>query len=90
MARDELLNKAKPLTAEEKKARLDEISRLVEDEIQAARRLFTLTRQDSRIGFEASNHYYYMPLDLVEKVVNCRHVLERLRQEAGKNNENSK
>ena len=84
IARDELLNKAKPLTADEKKARIEEISRIVDDEIQAARRLFTLTRQDSRIGYEASNHYYYMPLDLVEKVVNCRHVLEQLKQEAGK------
>ncbi len=49
-----------------------------EDEIRLARRLFDLTRQDSRIGFEASNHYYYVPLDLVEKVVNCRDVIDRL------------
>ena len=51
---------------------------LAEDEIAHARRLFTLTREDARIGYEASNHYYYYPLDLVEKVVNCRHVLDRL------------
>lgn len=47
-------------------------------EIQNAERLFALTRQDPRIGFEASNHYYYLPLDLVEKVVNCEYVLQRL------------
>ena len=45
------------------------------NELRAARRLFTLTRQDSRIGYEASNHYYYLPLDLVEKVVECEFVL---------------
>jgi hypothetical protein len=50
--------------------------RALEDEIAAARRLFTLTREDSRIGFEASNHYYYLPLDLVEKVVSCRYILD--------------
>jgi hypothetical protein len=45
-------------------------------EAASARRLFDLARADTRIGFEASNHAYYMPLDLVEKVVNVRH-LER-------------
>ena len=33
--------------------------------------------RDSRIGFEASNQYYYVPLDLVEKVVNCRDLRDR-------------
>jgi len=33
--------------------------------------------QDSRIGFEASNQYFYLPLDLVEKVVNCQYVLDQ-------------
>jgi hypothetical protein len=47
-------------------------------EMQNAERLFALTRQDPRIGFEASNHYYYLPLDLVEKVVNCEHILQGL------------
>ena len=41
---------------------------------KTAQRLFTLVCRDSRIGFEASNHYYYLPLDLVEKVVNCEYV----------------
>lgn len=27
---------------------------------------------DSRIGFEASNHYYYSLNDLIEKMVNAR------------------
>lgn len=30
---------------------------------------------DSRIGFEATNQYYYLPQDLVEKVVNCEVIL---------------
>lgn len=45
------------------------------DEIAMAKQLYTLTRNDSRIGFEASNHYFYTPLDLVEKVINCEHLL---------------
>ena len=47
---------------------------LLADEEALARRLFDLADADSRIGFEATNHYFYRPLDLVEKVVNCRHL----------------
>ncbi|MBE0537422.1 MAG: hypothetical protein IH624_17300 [Phycisphaerae bacterium] len=50
----------------------------VQDEISNARGLFVLTRDDPRIGFEASNQYYYLPLDLVEKVINCEHILKEL------------
>lgn len=56
------------------------IQKAAREEMKIARRLFDLTREDSRIGFEASNHYYYFPLDLVEKVVNCEHVLDRFRK----------
>ena len=45
------------------------------EEIKLAQRLYQLAKEDSRIGFEASNQYHYLPLDLVEKVVNCEHVL---------------
>jgi hypothetical protein len=46
------------------------------EELQLARRLYTLSKNDSRIGFEASNQYHYLPLDLVEKAVNCDYVLK--------------
>jgi hypothetical protein len=35
------------------------------------------------IAFEASNNYYYRPADLLEKIVNCRHLLDHaLKDEA--------
>lgn len=40
-------------------------------EAQSAKRLWALQSRDTRLGFEASNQYYYVPTDLVEKVVNC-------------------
>ncbi len=73
LARNALLSGSRKDT--ERQAPIDAIKRIAADEIQNAKRLFTLVCQDSRIGFEASNHYYYLPLDLVEKVVNCEHVL---------------
>lgn len=47
-------------------------------ELAAARQLLPLVRADSRIGYESSNHYFYIPQDLLEKVLCCRHVLEGL------------
>ncbi|MBN1126012.1 MAG: hypothetical protein JXA82_13475 [Sedimentisphaerales bacterium] len=73
LARNALLSDS--LNQAKRENRLTEIKTIVTDEIQNAKRLFTLTRNDPRIGFEASNQYYYVPLDLVEKVLNCEYVL---------------
>ncbi|OHB68920.1 MAG: hypothetical protein A2Y77_13365 [Planctomycetes bacterium RBG_13_62_9] len=73
MARDALLSGSPKDT--ERQAQIDAVRRIAADETQNAKRLFTLVGHDSRIGFEASNHYYYLPLDLVEKVINCEYVL---------------
>ncbi|MBQ7651215.1 MAG: hypothetical protein IJS15_09660, partial [Victivallales bacterium] len=51
-----------------------------EDELRTALRTYEIARSDSRIGFEASNHYYYTLNDLREKVINCRYVLEQLQR----------
>ncbi len=49
-----------------------------------ARALYDLTLDHSRKGFESSNQYYYMPLDLVEKVVNCEFIVAGLRERGGR------
>ena len=54
-----------------------QIRQLAASEISLARDLFVVTSRDSRIGYEASNHYFYVPLDLVEKVVNCDFIINR-------------
>jgi hypothetical protein len=46
--------------------------RLIDAEMTLAKRLHALQSRDARLGFEASNQYFYIPLDLVEKVINCR------------------
>ena len=56
----------------------DTMRRVVQDELELVKTFFPVVKADSRIGFEASNHYYYVPIDLAEKIVNCRDVLERL------------
>ena len=49
---------------------------LLDSEIVLAQRMHALQSQDSRFGYEASNHYFYVPTDLVEKAVNCRSLKE--------------
>jgi hypothetical protein len=49
---------------------------VIEEEIRLAARMYDLARADARIGYEASNHYYYLPLDLIEKVINCQYLLD--------------
>ncbi|HUT87933.1 MAG TPA: hypothetical protein VMY37_00410 [Thermoguttaceae bacterium] len=77
MARDALADEADPLSPAERRRRIDEIQRIAESEIALARELYGLTRLDSMLGFETFCQYFYLPLDLVEKVVNCQHVLDR-------------
>ena len=47
-------------------------------ELENTLRLYDIARQDSRIGFEASNHYFYSLNDLQEKVLNCQFIIESL------------
>jgi hypothetical protein len=77
MARDVLADTSKTQSPEEHDRLRAEIKRCLESEIVLARELFTLTREDSRIGFEPSCQYFYLPLDLVEKVINCRWLLRQ-------------
>lgn len=53
------------------------LARLLRREIALAKQMAALQCSDSRLGFEASNHYFYIPADLVEKVMNCRMLLEK-------------
>jgi len=54
------------------------------EEMDLAKRQYAIAREDSTIAFEASNHYYYRPLDLVEKVLNCRYIIDALNTGVGR------
>ena len=74
MARDAL---AKATTAEAARPLLSELERLLKTEMDLARKLYVIQCRDSRMGFEASNQYNYVPIDMVEKLNNCRDLLDR-------------
>jgi hypothetical protein len=64
----------------ERTTALREIRKTLREEIQLARRLHDLAARDSTIGFEATNQYAYSTQDLIEKVLNCRRLLARMRE----------
>ena len=58
---------------------------ILAEEIELAKTLRLLARHDSRLGFEATQHYYYRAEDLMEKVLNCEALsdyFKRLLEEA--------
>ena len=76
-ARDTLASGADKLTAEEVTKLRQEMQRRVKAELSLSKRLYALAQVDSHLGFEPSCQYFYLPLDLVEKVVNCHWLLEQ-------------
>ena len=58
-------------------AALAEARSALSAEMDLATEFYPLARADSRLGFEAANHYFYRPLDLAEKVVSCDYLLGR-------------
>jgi hypothetical protein len=76
MIRDSLLSEGPD--QKEMDAKIKTMKDIARDEINLAIKMYQISKEDSRIGFEASNHYYYLPLDFVEKVINCEYILSYL------------
>ncbi|RCS54251.1 hypothetical protein DTL42_03650 [Bremerella cremea] len=75
IARDQLAAAKTPEQQQPwRQAAIDELQR----EIDTTVRLYPVVAGDSRIGYEASNHYFYVPQDLIEKVINCEHLKQTL------------
>lgn len=65
---------------EEKPGNIRKIITILEEEREVAKRLHSLAVKDSRLGFEPTQHYYYRPGDLAEKVINCEYLLKHFRK----------
>ena len=77
LLRDEYLS---PDISPEKKTKLiSQMTSLLKNEIALTKELYDLTLEDSRIGFEPSNQYFYVPNDLLEKIVSCKQILNQLK-----------
>ena len=54
-----------------------ELRAIVLDERENAVNMLALMNKNPAIGFEAANHYYFSRFGLMEKIVNCDHLLEK-------------
>ena len=57
-----------------------EILKLVKAGIKNADEMIGLQEQDSRIAYEASNHYFYIKSNLVEKVINLKRIYKEIKK----------
>lgn len=57
------------------------IIEILTEEEELAKRLLIAQSRDSRIGFEATNHYMYLQNDLIEKALNCQDQKRRVLRE---------
>jgi len=74
--RDKLLEE--PISEKEKIQLKADLKTLLINEIDLSKKLYEITQLDSRVGFEASNQYYYVPQDLIEKIINCEFLMKQL------------
>ena len=65
-------------TEAERAAATEEMRSICRREIATAKALLPLVQADSRIGYECSNHYFYIPQDVREKLLSCHAILDAL------------
>ena len=59
-------------------AAAEKLRAVVRRESELAVALWHLMNRDARLGFEASNHYFYTEGSLREKVLNCQYLLDQV------------
>ncbi|MDR1962756.1 MAG: hypothetical protein LBQ50_03145 [Planctomycetaceae bacterium] len=52
------------------------IQKVLIDELGIAKSMYDIAKSDSRIGYESSNHYFYIPIDVAEKIISIKYFLE--------------
>ncbi|MDR2439245.1 MAG: hypothetical protein LBE12_07750 [Planctomycetaceae bacterium] len=60
----------------EKEKLRTELRKILTNELHITKEMYHLAKSDSRIGYESSNHYFYIPIDLAEKIISIRYFLE--------------
>jgi phosphoribosyl-ATP pyrophosphohydrolase len=65
--------------ASESRPHLERMMQIARNELKISKEQYFVDRANSVIAYEASNHYYYTPLDLIEKMLNCDYVERELK-----------
>lgn len=70
------VNARDTLASGDKASTITLLKEVLNAESERAKRMHTIQSQDSRIGYESSNHYFYVAADLAEKVINCDYLIK--------------
>ena len=62
--------------------RFEDAITAAKQEIEIAQKMLSLMNMDAAIGYEAANHYYFSKGQLVEKIVNCHHIVKVFEEKA--------
>jgi hypothetical protein len=65
--------------AVKKKDLAGQMKRILNDELAVAAQMYRWTKSDSRIGYESSNHYWYIPDDIAEAVISIQYALKQVK-----------
>ncbi len=63
-------------TESEKKTSIVEMRQAAQKELELIKSLLPLVKKDATIGYESSNHYFYLPVDLLEAHISIQAVLK--------------
>jgi hypothetical protein len=63
---------------EKRKRIAKQMVEIAQEETRLAEQQYVIARKDSRIAYEATCHYFYRPLDLLEKILNCHEIIKQL------------
>lgn len=72
-ARNNFLKLPKDAVAERRDC-LKVMAQCLEKEKEHVRQILPLAKKDPKVGYESSNQYFYLPIDLVEKMLNINEV----------------
>ena len=56
--------------------RFADAAKIAEEEEKTARFMLKQMNKNAAIGYEAANHYYFSKGQIVEKIINCRHITD--------------
>ena len=73
MARDRYYASKDP---KERREWIDKMRGIALEEIKLVKRIIPIMKKDACFAFESSNHYYYIPQNLLEKYINLKDMLE--------------
>ncbi len=74
---ESVYNQIKFIILRDSNGSIEKIVETLNNEIECAKTMFRLQTENSTFGYESANHYFFHPVSLIEKVINCSYLIEK-------------